>query len=74
MITLNDIITRHPTIVDLIEYIKPFPVGEYLPGEREVAEAVGWNRATIREHMRSIECFGHVVIKQGKPTKYVKGF
>ena len=50
MITLNDIITRHPTIVDLIEYIKTFPVGEYLPGEREVAEAVGWNRATIREH------------------------
>ena len=74
MVTLSEIIKRHPTIVDLIEYIKTFKVGDFLPGERDVADAVGWNRATIREHMRSIECLGHVVIKQGKPTQYVKGF
>ncbi|AZU97337.1 hypothetical protein [Alteromonas phage P24] len=73
MITLSEIIKRHPSIVDLIEYIKTFTVGSYLPGEREVADSVGWTRTTVRENMRSLECFGHVVIKQGKPTQYVKG-
>jgi len=74
MITLNEVIKRHPSIVDLIEYLKTLTVGDSLPGEREVADAVGWNRSTIREHMRSIECFGHVVIQKGKPTRYIKGF
>ena len=74
MITIEEITRRHPSMKDLIDYLKGMQVGEYLPGERVIADAVGWHRATVREHMRAIECFGHVFIQHGKPIKLIKGF
>jgi GntR family transcriptional regulator, negative regulator for fad regulon and positive regulator of fabA len=46
-----------------------FPVNSYLPGERELADALGVTRPTLRETLQRLERDGWVEIHHGKPTR-----
>ena len=46
-----------------------FPIDSHLPGERELAEALGVTRPTLRETLQRLERDGWVEINQGKPTR-----
>ncbi|MET3925815.1 FadR/GntR family transcriptional regulator [Devosia sp. 2618] len=42
-----------------------FPVGTFLPAERELAEQLGVSRTSVREALIALEVNGRVVIRQG---------
>lgn len=46
-----------------------FPVNSHLPGERELATALGVTRPTLRETLQRLERDGWIEINQGKPTR-----
>jgi len=46
-----------------------FPINTHLPGERELAEALGVTRPTLREALQRLERDGWLEIHQGKPTR-----
>jgi len=46
-----------------------FPVNSYLPGERELADALGVTRPTLRETLQRMERDGWIEINHGKPTR-----
>jgi GntR family transcriptional regulator, negative regulator for fad regulon and positive regulator of fabA len=46
-----------------------FPVNSNLPGERELADALGVTRPTLRETLQRMERDGWVEINHGKPTR-----
>jgi GntR family negative regulator for fad regulon and positive regulator of fabA len=55
----------------LIEAIlnNTFPIDSNLPGERELANALGVTRPTLREALQRLERDGWLEIHQGKPTR-----
>ena len=46
-----------------------FPINSHLPGERELSDALGVTRPTLREALQRIARDGWVEIHQGKPTR-----
>jgi len=46
-----------------------FPVNANLPGERELSEALGVTRPTLREALQRLQRDGWIEIHQGKPTR-----
>jgi len=46
-----------------------FPINSHLPGERELANALGVTRPTLREALQRLERDGWIEIHQGKPTR-----
>lgn len=46
-----------------------FPIGSYLPGERDLAVQLGVTRPTLREALQRLARDGWVDIQHGKPTR-----
>ncbi|GIU51486.1 PIN-like domain-containing protein [Shewanella sp. KT0246] len=65
---------KYPPLHDLVFYLASLDltVESKLPSERDLSEAVGYNRTVIREQLVRLESFGFVDINHGKSTVLVK--
>ena len=50
-----------------------FPVGTFLPSERELAEQLAVSRTSVREALIALEVTGRVVIRQGQGVQVLLG-
>ncbi|KKC35938.1 hypothetical protein WH87_15375 [Devosia epidermidihirudinis] len=50
-----------------------FPVGTFLPAERELAEQLGVSRTSVREALIALEVNGRVAIRQGHGVQVLAG-
>ncbi|MDO6619779.1 PIN-like domain-containing protein [Shewanella sp. 6_MG-2023] len=65
---------KYPPLHDLVFFLAglDLAVESKLPSERDLSEAVGYNRTVIREQLVRLESFGFVEINHGKSTVLVK--
>lgn len=59
---------------DVAGYLIKLNVGDAIPGERDLADIIGYSRANIREILNHFEGKGFLKIAHGKPTLIVKSF
>ena len=68
-----DVVQRSPSFYDLADYISSnFKKGAELPGERNIADAINWNRSGVRENLVRLDTMGYVGIEHGKKTRLIE--
>ncbi|RZD19683.1 GntR family transcriptional regulator [Pseudoalteromonas sp. MEBiC 03485] len=68
-------INKNQVLKELIVYINDnYSVGDKLAPDRNVAEALGYERSTIREYYPHLKLFGYLDVHHGKSTVFKRSF
>lgn len=65
---------KHVSLQNLVNHFKSrgFQVGDKLPSQRELEVELDRARASVRESLIRLECFGFIKIERGKPMILIK--
>ena len=56
---------------ELVQYISKFETGSFIPSDRHITEALGWDRQPVRESLKRLEALGIIEISHGKRTMLI---